>query len=81
LRPVISNNNNTGCLAASACAGWNTIHYSIALQQSMLERTKLQITITGTATFEAVVDPGTRMLFLFARCRYMSILGILLLSN
>jgi len=31
--------------------------------------------------FVAVVDPGTRISFLFARCRYLSISGILLLTN
>jgi len=29
----------------------------------------------------AVVDPGTRIPFLFARCRYLSIFSILLLTN
>jgi len=34
-----------------------------------------------TATFVAVVDPGTRISFLFARRRYLSIFGILLVNN
>jgi len=29
----------------------------------------------------AVVDPGARILFLFAMCRYLSILGILLVNS
>jgi len=34
-----------------------------------------------TVTFVAVVDPGTSISFLFARCRYLSIFGMLLLIN
>jgi len=34
-----------------------------------------------TATFVAVVDTGTRISFLFARRRYLSIFGTLLLTN
>jgi len=37
--------------------------------------------ISTTATFVAVVNPGTCILFLFARRRYLSIFGILLLTN
>ena len=39
----------------------------------------LQITST-TATFVAVVDSRTSIPFLFARCRYLSIFGILLVT-
>jgi len=34
-----------------------------------------------TATFVAVVDLGTRISLMFARCRYMSIFRILLLTD
>ena len=36
---------------------------------------------SATATFVAVVDPKTRVSFLFARCRYLSIFRILILSS
>ena len=39
---------------------------------------QLQVT---TATFVAAVDPGTRFSFPFARCRYLSIFGILLVNK
>jgi len=38
--------------------------------------------VTSTReTFVAVVDLGTRISFIFARCRYLSIFRILLLTN
>jgi len=38
--------------------------------------------LTSTAaTFVAAVDPGTRISFLFARCRYLSIFRVLLLTT
>ena len=41
----------------------------------------INLTSTTTATLVAVVDPETRISFLFARCRYMSNLSILLVIN
>jgi len=42
---------------------------------------QLEVASVTSTTFAAVVDPGTRISFLFARCRYLSIFGILLLIN
>jgi len=51
---------------------------SVVGQRGKLEFYALSTPTSTTATFVAAVNPGTRISFPFARCRYLSNLNILL---
>jgi len=50
-------------------------------QKTKHNTNKLATVLLKQATFVAVVEPETRISFLLARCRYLSIFRILLVTN